>query len=89
MLLGIACPSALVNGNDDLCHPEGGGDTLYTPLHVAAEYGREFTAELLVRQSADVNVRDSEGGEPLTKSGTLRHSETAVFVVARKIIHSW
>ena len=32
-----------------------------TPLHIAAEQGRDYTVKCLVKRSADVNIKDKEG----------------------------
>ncbi len=38
------------------------GEKLYSPLHVAAEWGRDLTVSLLVRLRAEVNMPNREGG---------------------------
>ena len=32
-----------------------------TPLHVAASKGRDYTVEMLVKEGADMNIKDKEG----------------------------
>ena len=33
----------------------------WTPLHIAAERGHDYTVEYLVEKQADVNIRDEDG----------------------------
>ena len=37
------------------------GQKLYSPLHVAAEWGRDSTVSLLVQLRAEVNMANNEG----------------------------
>ena len=55
----------------------------WTPLHVAANYGRREIAELLIANGSDVNVKDETLGEtPLHLTARLGHKEAAELLIA-------
>ena len=49
----------------------------YTPLQLAAEYGRKEVAELLIAKGAYVNAKANGGLTPLVLAEEEKHTETA------------
>jgi len=53
-----------------------------TPLHLAALYGREKIAELLLANKADVNARASSGRTPLHMAALVGHKDLVELLLA-------
>ena len=48
-----------------------------TPLHLAAEYGRNQVVELLIAKGADVNAEDEDGETPLNRAIKVKQTDLA------------
>ena len=89
----LARVKALLQGNRDLVfsqdpNPGGynsdnhlGGD--WTPLHVAAAYGRKEVAELLLANKADVNAKDKAGWSPLHWASCEGHKDVVELLLTK------
>ncbi|KAK4205323.1 ankyrin repeat-containing domain protein [Triangularia verruculosa] len=49
-----------------------------TPLHVAAEYGRESVARVLLERGAEIDAKDNLGRTPLALAAAAWHTESMV-----------
>ena len=48
-----------------------------TPLHIAAEWGRKSTAELLIGEGADLKAENNNGKTPVELASTMNHKVVA------------
>lgn len=68
-------------------HPDrvnrGYGPSCSTPLHSAAEFGREDVARILLARGADVHTRDEYGQTPLHRAAAYGHLELVRLLLDR------